>query len=372
MLLTSACEAIELAANGVQRTTLNSRSLIIGHYIAGGLLEYKPTVKELIAAGMQMFNYDKKKKWTFKQVTRTVIRAVRDGMKEPMDGEEGFRAVAEANRLFCENPQCHEDMINLIIATGAQLDAGDREGDYVPDELARSEEPPRENDAEPEEEAEVNADEPPRSERFLNAGDDHELPPPRGWLLGNIFARKFISTLLGDGGVGKTSLRYAQYMSMAIGRSLTGDHVFVRCRVLIVSLEDDMDELRRRIWALRIHYGVTAKELKNWMYLWTPGTKGGKLMEMDKRGNPAEGELRGRLETLIKKLKLDFIGIDPFIKTHCVEENDNTAIDMVTQVLTGLCHQYNVAVDVPHHVSKPRAGVMMPRETPTAAAAPAP
>jgi RecA-family ATPase len=70
-----------------------------------------------------------------------------------------------------------------------------------------------------------------------DAGDDTELPSPRGWLLGNIFCRRFMSSLIADGGVGKTALRYAQLMSCAIGRSLTGEHVFQRCRVLIVSLE---------------------------------------------------------------------------------------------------------------------------------------
>jgi RecA-family ATPase len=52
-----------------------------------------------------------------------------------------------------------------------------------------------------------------------------------------------MSSLLADGGVGKTALRYAQLLSLAIGRSLTGDYVFQRCRVLIVSLEDDSEEL---------------------------------------------------------------------------------------------------------------------------------
>ena len=46
------------------------------------------------------------------------------------------------------------------------------------------------------------------------------------------------------------SLRIAQLISLATGRSLTGEHVFLRCKVLIVSLEDDQDELRRRVYAV--------------------------------------------------------------------------------------------------------------------------
>ena len=45
-----------------------------------------------------------------------------------------------------------------------------------------------------------------------DAGDDDAPIPPRGWLLGNAFCRKFVSSLLADGGVGKTALRIAQYL----------------------------------------------------------------------------------------------------------------------------------------------------------------
>jgi AAA domain len=187
----------------------------------------------------------------------------------------------------------------------------------------------------------------------LDAGDDTTLPPPRAWLYGNIFARKFLSSLFGDGGVGKTALRYAHYLSLATGRSLAGDYVFQRCRVLIISLEDDMDELRRRIWALRIHYNISEADLKGWLFLWAPGAKGGKLMELDAKGNPKLGELSANLELLIVENKLDLVGIDPFIKSHGVGENNNNAIDLVVQVLADLMFKHNISVDVPHHVSKP-------------------
>jgi AAA domain len=203
--------------------------------------------------------------------------------------------------------------------------------------------------------AEAKAQTQPKQEplpEVLDAGDDVELPPARGWLFGNIFARNFLSSLFGDGGVGKTALRYAQYMSLATGRNLTGEHIFQRCRVLIVSLEDDLDELRRRIWALRLHYKIPREELKGWLFLWAPGVHGGKLMELDKRGNPVVGKLRDKLKALITQYKADFVGIDPFVKTHGVGENNNVAIDMVVQVLVDLCHEMNIGADVPHHVSK--------------------
>lgn len=185
-----------------------------------------------------------------------------------------------------------------------------------------------------------------------DAGTDVTPPPPRAWLLGNIFARKFMSSLFGDGGVGKTVLRYAQLLSLAINRSLTGEHVFQRCRVLIISLEDDADELRRRILALLLHYGIERAELSGWLYLWAPGAKGGKVMTLDDRGRPTRGQLAESIEELIIELSIDIVSVDPFVKTHSLEENSNSAIDEVAQVLTDLSAKHNIAVDAPHHTSK--------------------
>ena len=94
-----------------------------------------------------------------------------------------------------------------------------------------------------------------------SAAADIKPPPPREWLLGTAFCRRFLSSLLGDGGVGKSAFRVAQAISLASGRDLTGEYVHKRTKVLIVSLEDDAEELRRRVLAARIHHGVNADQL---------------------------------------------------------------------------------------------------------------
>jgi bifunctional DNA primase/polymerase-like protein/AAA domain-containing protein/primase-like protein len=188
----------------------------------------------------------------------------------------------------------------------------------------------------------------------IDAGDDEELEktPPREWLFGNIFARSFLSVLQAEGGTGKTALRYAQLISCAAGHSLTGDYLFQRCRVLIICLEDDIKELRRRIWAVCKHYGIARKDLKGWLFYCAPGINGGKFMTMDNRGFILEGKLANNIEAEVITHKMDIVSIDPFVKSHGVPENNNNAIDAVAQILVGLAHRYNIAVDTPHHVSK--------------------
>jgi hypothetical protein len=80
--------------------------------------------------------------------------------------------------------------------------------------------------------------------------------PPRGWLLGNTICIGFVSVLLAAGAVGKTVMLILEALSLATGRSLTGEHVFRRIKVLVLSLEDDTAELLRWLAAAMIHYGI--------------------------------------------------------------------------------------------------------------------
>jgi AAA domain len=112
----------------------------------------------------------------------------------------------------------------------------------------------------------------------IDAGEDPGPIPPRGWLLANQFCRRFLSSLIATGGTGKTALRLLQYLALATGRALTGEHVFRRSRVLLLSFEDDIDELNRRLAAALIHHRIDRAELKDRLFIAAP--KGIKLAEM--------------------------------------------------------------------------------------------
>ena len=185
-----------------------------------------------------------------------------------------------------------------------------------------------------------------------NAGCDDMRIAPRAWLLRTVFCRGFLSSLLGDGGVGKTALRYAQLLSLATGRALTGDHVFQRCRVLIVSLEDGVDELRRRVLAVMIHYGISLADLDEWLFLAAPGRAAGKLMVSSPDGRPVVSTLAAEIDRVVAARRIDIVSIDPFVKSHSLPENSNSDIDEVMSVLAEMAIKHNIAIDVPHHVSK--------------------
>jgi hypothetical protein len=182
-----------------------------------------------------------------------------------------------------------------------------------------------------------------------DAGDDPGPIPPRQWLLANQFCCSFISSIVSAGGVGKSALRLLQFISLALGRSLCGQHVFRRCRVLLVSLEDDRDELQRRITAVLLRYGIARTELKGWLFCAAP--KGVKLAQLNGRTHIV-GPLEQQLRDAIMRLEPAVVSLDPFIKTHGLDENKSVDMDFVCDLLATFAIEFGIAVDSPHHVHK--------------------
>jgi hypothetical protein len=188
--------------------------------------------------------------------------------------------------------------------------------------------------------------------KLWNAGVlSREVLPPREWILGNIFCRQFLSSLLGSGGVGKTALRLVQALEVATGRSLTGEHVHQRCVVLFLSFEDGILELKRRVRAAMLYHSVSDEEVDGW--LWYAAITGHKLAEITPRSQKiVPGGLMRWLRATIKEIGAGLVILDPFIKTHGVSENDNSAMDQVCALLADLAVELNFAADAPHHIRK--------------------
>jgi hypothetical protein len=84
---------------------------------------------------------------------------------------------------------------------------------------------------------------PTQARAELNEWDAGDLlcsgvPAPRQWLYGWQLCRRFLSSLVAPGDVGKTTMRLTQAIELAIGRELLGHRIYRRGRVLVVSLED--------------------------------------------------------------------------------------------------------------------------------------
>jgi DNA polymerase I-like protein with 3'-5' exonuclease and polymerase domains len=175
------------------------------------------------------------------------------------------------------------------------------------------------------------------------------VPPPRQWLYGRQLCRRFLSSLVAPGDVGKTTKRLTQAVELATGRELLGHRIYRRCRVLVVSLEDDRDELWRRLLAICKHHRVDPAELKG--QLFCRDLNGAKLVE-EADGQRALGALEPMLRKAIERRQPDLVILDPFVKLHALDENKNPDMDFVCSQLIKLAQDYNIAVDSPAHTRK--------------------
>ena len=184
-----------------------------------------------------------------------------------------------------------------------------------------------------------------------DAGDllDSGLPEPRQWLLSKQFCRGFLSSLVAPGDVGKTTLRLTQAIELATHHELLGLRIYQRCRVLVISLEDDRQELHRRLLAICHHHHVHPAELKGWLFC--RELNGVKLAKLNK-GERELGELDAMLQGAIERRRPDLIILDPFVKLHSLNENDNPDMDFVCSRLAKIAQEYNIAIDSPAHTHK--------------------
>jgi hypothetical protein len=184
------------------------------------------------------------------------------------------------------------------------------------------------------------------------------LPDPttitmRDWLYGTHLIRSFASATFAPGAAGKTSLKLAEAIAMATGRSLLGIRPKRRCRVWYWNGEDPQDEIDRRIGAICINYGITNDDLDGWLFVDTGRRTKIVIATYDpKSGNKiAEPVVKDLIETIADN-KIDVFMVDPFVKSYRIAENDNGAMDLVATQWVEIAEVANIAVELVHHTRK--------------------
>jgi hypothetical protein len=177
-------------------------------------------------------------------------------------------------------------------------------------------------------------------------------PKPRQWLIAGQFCRTFLSGLVAPGDVGKTTLRLTQAIELATGRELLGIRLYGRRRVLVLSFEDDRNELHRRLLAICRHQAIDPAELKGWLFC-RDLNGGPKLAELDSKGRRRQvGALDRMLRRAIARTRCDLVVLDPFVKLHALNESDNPDMNFVCELLIKMAQDCNIAVDSPAHTHK--------------------
>lgn len=180
--------------------------------------------------------------------------------------------------------------------------------------------------------------------------------PPREWLYGGHYIRKFVSATIAPGGAGKSALTLLEAMAIATGRDLLDVKPAARARVWYFNGEDPLEEIERRIAAARLYYGIEAHELEGWLFIGS-----GRETEIAIASQTRQGVLPN-LETLndiletIKAHDIALLIVDPFVSSHRVAENDNGAVDAVVKIWGRIADQTGCAVELVHHARKSAPG----------------
>jgi hypothetical protein len=94
-----------------------------------------------------------------------------------------------------------------------------------------------------------------------------ESIPLREWLYGHRLIRQFATATVAPGGLGKSSLEITEFLAMVSGKALLGIKPVGQLRVWLWNLEDPRLETIRHIQATAKHFGLTADDLGDRLFV---------------------------------------------------------------------------------------------------------
>lgn len=177
---------------------------------------------------------------------------------------------------------------------------------------------------------------------------------PRDWILKGYLLGSFLSLTGAPGGTGKSNFEILKALSIAIGRSLLGEkcEVVKPGHVILYNCEDPMEEMTRRIEAFRIDNGLCRQDLAR-LHLVSGREHSLAVAQVNKAGevmiNTKAVEI---LCATVTSVGAVLLSADPMVRTHWLNENDNMAMDKVTQAFQRVSNATGCALSLVHHTNK--------------------
>jgi len=177
------------------------------------------------------------------------------------------------------------------------------------------------------------------------------------WLYGRLLLRSEVTGTAAMGGTGKSTLSIVEALAMTSGRALLGEEVPKPLRVVLINLEDTRNTIDKRIAAAMRHYELTAADIGDRLTVISKGEVKIKVARQLRSGDVERNEQTIRaLIRLVHKRQADVLSIDSFIRTHKVNENDNSAMQEVVECYEDIAVEGRCCVHLWHHTRKPGAG----------------
>ena len=185
---------------------------------------------------------------------------------------------------------------------------------------------------------------------------DPRTIPPRQFLYGRHYARKYVSGTVAQSGIGKSSLGMVEDLAMVTGRPLLGVRPVRPLKVWYWNGEDPEEEIERRFAAIMLHYEIEPREVEGRLFFGSGRDAPIVLATMGSNGAVIAEPVAEAVEQEILAKGIDCLVLDTFVSTHGVSENDNGAIDRVAKRWAKIAGRTNAAVELIHHVRKGQSG----------------
>jgi hypothetical protein len=177
---------------------------------------------------------------------------------------------------------------------------------------------------------------------------------PRDWLYKRIFIRRYVTGTFAPGAAAKTQINLLDLVTMACGFDLATREPLKRgpLAVWYVNVEDDLEEIERRIGAICLHYGITDADLGGRLHVDTDREGRYLIAEQSKEGVIVRAAVVDAILEQVKARGIDLLLVDPLVGMHAVSENSNPEMNRVISQLRRVAETGSCGVHVIHHVRK--------------------
>ena len=174
--------------------------------------------------------------------------------------------------------------------------------------------------------------------------------PKKIWLHGNSVLVGEISILAGHGGRGKSLLALHRIVAIASGIPITGAPVR-KCKVWLVSLEDDANDLRERLTGISIGHNLTQSDYAD--NLMVTGFE----QWFENIDGKTFGEVVELIVATIQTHKIGLLTIDPLAHFLNIDENDNRGMSEFMKHIQSIARKTECAILLIHHSRKTLPGI---------------
>lgn len=195
--------------------------------------------------------------------------------------------------------------------------------------------------------------------KFVDAFDfDERQIPQRPWIIPGVLLSKHTHMLAAPGGSGKSLFTLQLAIMLATGMRWGEWKPRKRCRVLVVNVEDDIDEQRRRLAASRRLMGVDKADVIGRIILADEPNSIVVAARDERARSIITTPIARELADAIRRQQFDVLIVDPFAETFGGDENDNSEVKWAMKVWRDeVARATGAAVYLVHHTNKYSAGM---------------